>query len=179
MTENDMVTGILAGKEPVLRQFYHTYVSYATNFVRQRVNDEKDVEEIVQDTLLATIEALRDFSFSCSLSTFMCSIAKRKIIDLYRKRSLKRMVFSRIAHLDHVLAVFSTPEEKLNDVYVRQAIERAFLRLTPWYREILTMKYIDGFSVAEIARHYSQSMKSIESALFRARKAFAKAYALP
>lgn len=176
MSDKDIVTGILSGKEPVLRLFYKQHVSYVSNFVRQRMSDEKDVEEIVQDTLIATIEALRDFSFTCSLSTFMCSIAKRKIIDTYRRRKLHRIVFSQFARLDQVLAVFITPEERLNEVFVHHAIDKAFACIAPWYREILKLKYIEGLSVREIALKHPQSIKSIESALFRARKAFAKAY---
>jgi len=178
MDDKGMVTGILGGNEKALRAFYTHYAPYASNFVRQRIGDEKDIEEIVQDTLVATIEALRDFSFNCSLSTFVCGIAKRKIVDMYRRRKLKRIVFSHSAQLDHVLSVFTTPEEQLNDVMVKQAIERAFVKIAPWYREILKMKYVDGLSVADIALCHSQSSKSVESALFRARKAFVKAYAV-
>lgn len=176
MTDHQLVTNILSGDEPSLRYFYQTYSSKLTAFVRGRLGDEKDVEEIVQDTFLASLDALRDFTFKCSLSTFLCSIAKRKVVDFYRKKKLKRILFSQFPQIESLLSLLTTPEEKLDEKLLVEKIEKTFNRLPGRYKRILKLKYIEGFTVDEIALELSMSFKGIESMLFRARKAFASEF---
>ncbi|MBI4130252.1 RNA polymerase sigma factor [Candidatus Roizmanbacteria bacterium] len=177
--ERLLVEGILSGDESFLRTFYTTYSPYLHNFIRKRVGDEKDVEEIVQDTLLASLESLRDFTFSCTLSTFLCSIAKRKVVDFYRKKKLSRILFSHVPQMESLLAVLTTPEDELNEQLLREHVLVVFSRLKPRYQKILRLKYIEGFSVSEIAEKLSMSFKSVESMIFRARKAFVEIYSDP
>jgi RNA polymerase sigma-70 factor (ECF subfamily) len=176
MTDKQLVAGILSGDEPSLRYFYQTYSSKLVAFVRRRLGDEKDVEEIVQDTFLASLDALRDFTFKCSLSTFLCSIAKRKVVDFYRKKKLKKVLFSQFPQIESLLSLLTTPEEKLDEKLLVEKIENTFNKLSPRYKKILKLKYVDGFSVDEIAHELSMSFKGIESMLFRARKSFVLEY---
>lgn len=176
MTDKELVAGILSGDEISLRRFYQGHSSKLTAFVRKRLGDEKDVEEIVQDTFLASLDALRDFTFKCSLSTFLCSIAKRKVVDFYRKKKLKRVLFSQFPQIESLLSLLTTPEDKLDEKLLIEKIERTFNKLSPRYKQILKLKYIDGLTVDEVARELSMSFKGIESMLFRARKSFSLEY---
>lgn len=174
--EETIVREILRGKEKALRQFYHLNAPKLTNFIRQRVSNEKDVEELVQDTLLATIEGLRDFRFQSSLFTFMCGIGKRKVIDYYRRKKIKRIVFSRIPAIEPLLAILTTPEDTLDEKLLEQKISRTFTKLSTEYQTILKLKYIHEWSVDKIALELNMSFKSVESMLFRARKKFVQVY---
>lgn len=179
-SQNDrrIVQGILAGDERALKTFYDQYCPSLASFIRNKIRNEADAEEILQDTLLATIEALRDFSFKSSLFTFICSIAIHKVIDFYRRKKIKHMVFSAIPDVEPLLATLTSPEDTLDEELLRQKIRETFNSLAPMYRKILQLKYIYGYSVTEIAERLSISFKSAESQLFRARKAFAAAYTL-
>jgi RNA polymerase sigma-70 factor, ECF subfamily len=177
MSERELVTHILSGHEPSLHLFYKTHSSKLTAFVRKRIGEEKDVEEIVQDTFMACLEAFRDFTFACSLSTFLCSIAKRKVVDFYRKKKLKRLLFSQFPQLESILSVLTTPEDALDEKLLVERIETTFGKLAPRYTKVLRLKYVEGLSVEEIARDLSTSFKSVESMLFRARRAFSLTYA--
>jgi RNA polymerase sigma-70 factor (ECF subfamily) len=175
-TEKDIVKGILSGNETVLRQFYQQNVSKLTNFIRQRVSNEKDVEELVQDTLQATIEGMRDFTFRSTLYTYMCGIAKRRVIDFYRKQKIKRIVFSRMPAIEKLLVFITTPEEQLDEKLLEQKILHTFEKISPQYRLLLKLKYIEELPIKEIASKLNISFKSVESMLFRARKAFVMEY---
>jgi|SRR3989344_3414042 len=176
MTDQQLVSRILSGHEPSLRHFYKAHSSKLTAFVKKRLGDEKDVEEIVQDTFLASLDAFRDFTFKCSLSTFLCSIAKRKVVDFYRKKKLKRVLFSQFPQIESLLSLLTTPEDKLDEKLLVEKIERTFNRLPPRYKRILKLKYVEGFTVDQIAMELSMSFKGIESMLFRARRAFVGEY---
>jgi RNA polymerase sigma-70 factor (ECF subfamily) len=178
MDERQTVNKILSGDEPTLRYFYRHFQPSLLTYIRNKIANEADAEEIMQDTFLATIEGFRDFSFRCRLFTFLCSIANHKIIDFYRKKKIKSIFFSHLAEFEPLVSTLLGPEEKLDEELLRQKIAQTFERLTPRYRQILRLKYIYGFSVGEIAYKLSISFKSAESQLFRARRAFATAFAL-
>lgn len=176
--DRELINKILQGDEIALKQFYHLYHKPLFAFIKNKINDEKDVEEIQQDTLLATIEALRDFSYKSALFTFICAIAKHKIVDFYRRKKIKSIVYSRIADIDSLLSTLLNPEKELDEAILRKTIRKTFCAISPNYQLILRLKYVYGYSVFEIASKLSISFKSAESRLFRARRAFVEAYSL-
>ena len=179
MIEDDklLVQQLLSRNERALNDFYHTYAPQLLGFIRAKIGIEADVEEIAQDTLFALLEGLRDFTFQSSLKTYLFSIAHHKIVDFYRKKKLKKIVFSQIASgLDLIRAEGVEPEELLTRQMIEEKITTILNKLTPRYGQILVLKYVEGRNVVEIAGRMSLSFKSAESLLFRARKAFVKLY---
>lgn len=176
LNEKEIVEGILSGQEKQLRRFIRHFERPLTTFIGKRVGHQADLEEILQDTMLATIEGLRDFSFRSSLFTFICSIANHKVIDYYRKKKIKNIVFSRINDVEPLISTLLGPEDALDEEMLRQKIADTFRKIAPGSRKILKLKYVYGYSVIEIAGKLSISFKSAESQLFRARRAFAVAY---
>ncbi len=171
------IAGILAGDRKSLLSFYHAYTPALTSFIRSRVSKREDAEELLQDTLFAFLEALRDFNGDSSLKTFLYSICRHKIIDYYRRKKLKHIVFSQLPTLSILVSPLLTPEDKLDAVLLAEKIERTLNHMLPRYKTILVLKYVEGLSVENIAQRLSLSFKSAESRLFRARKAFIHAYA--
>lgn len=171
--EKELVGRILKADEKALLYFYRHFQKPLSSFIWKRIADCKDVEEILQDTFLSAIDAFRDFSFRSSLFTFLCSIANHKVVDFYRRKKIKNIVFSRFAEIEPLLSTFWGPEESLDEEILRQKIKHTFKSIEPKYEKILKLKYIYGYSVCEIAGKLSISFKSAESRLFRARRVFA------
>lgn len=174
--DKEIVKGILNGDEKSLRIFYTRYKPSLSTFIRKKISDEKDVEEILQDTLIASIEAMRDFSYRCSLFTYICSIANHKIIDHYRRQKIKTVFFSKVKDASSIIDVIFDPEKEFDAKILKSKIKFTLEKLSPGYSVILRMKYIEGYSVQEIAEKLAISFKTVESRLFRARKAFEMEY---
>lgn len=174
--DKQLIHGILQADEKSLHSFYTLYKPKLFSYIKRKIAHNEDAEEILQDTFIATIEALRDFAFQSSLYTYICSIANHKIIDFYRKRKLKSIFFSQIPEIESLLSTFYGPEEQLNEALLKAKIKETFTKISPRYHKILRLKYVYGYSVDEIAKNLSISFKSAESQLFRARKAFVQAF---
>lgn len=176
--ESDLIEGLLTKDEVAFKTFYDSYAPLLVRFVRTKVSEESDVEEITQDTLFAFLDGIRDFNGDCKISTYLCSIAHHKVIDFYRKKKIKKIVFSQLPDgFEELFASSSSPEDTMQHGFVKEHIASIFARLAPHYATMLRLKYIEGRSVDEIALMLSLSFKSAESILFRARKAFVKLYA--
>lgn len=173
ISDRKLVTEILKGNEHMLNYFYKHYYKSLFTYIKKKINDPDDAEEILQDVFFAVLEGMRDFAYKSSLFTFICSIANHKIIDFYRKKKIKKIVFSHFEGMEPLLKDVFGPEEALDGEILKEKIRVTFRKLSPDYQLILRLKYIYGFSVDEIAKKLSLTFKSAESQLFRARKAFA------
>ncbi|RJR15724.1 sigma-70 family RNA polymerase sigma factor [Candidatus Microgenomates bacterium] len=175
--ESQLIARLLDRDPQAPQEFYAKYAPLLLRFIRRKVGNEQDVEEIAQDTLFAFLDHARDFTGTAKLSTYLCSIAAHKIVDFYRKKKLKRIVFSQLPEgFEQLFADLGSPEDALDTQFVRERISDIFARLKPQYAHVLQLKYIEGRDVKEIAAILKCSFKSAESILFRARRAFVALY---
>ena len=174
MDDTNLIPKILARDRRALLEFYRRYAPKLSRFIAGKVANPADAEEVLQDTLFAFLEAIRDFQGQCTVQTFLFSICQHKVIDYYRKKKLKHAVFSQMPQLEAIISPIISPEEELDATLVKEKIHAVLGHLLPRHRQILMLKYLDGLSVAQIAKHLAMTFKSVESQLFRARKAFAE-----
>lgn len=176
MEDSQLISRILARDKSALATFYRSYAPRLRRFIRTKIANHHDAEEVLQDTLFAFLEGIRDFSGRSSVSTYLFSICNHKVIDFYRRKKIRHIVFSRVPQLEALISPLLTPEDELDITEAKEKIYGVLRRLLPVHREILMLKYLDDLSVEEIARKLAISFKSAESRLFRARKAFVQAF---
>lgn len=172
MDDAKLIQTMLARDRRALSLFYRTYTPRLRRLIAGKVNSPSDGEEVLQDTLFAFLEAIRDFQGNSSLQTFLFSICRHKIIDFYRRKKFKHLVFSQAPFLESLISPLLGPEEELDASVLKEKIHVVLSRILPRYREILLLKYIEHMPVSDIAKKLTISFKSAESQLFRARKAF-------
>lgn len=63
------------------------YADYLYNYAITRLNDEYMARDLVQETFLAALEKIEKFEGRSSERTWLTSILKNKVIDVYRKKS--------------------------------------------------------------------------------------------
>jgi RNA polymerase sigma-70 factor (ECF subfamily) len=178
MQDQELIEKILARDQLALSTLYHLYAPRLLGHISRKVGNHHDAEEILQDTFFAFLEAVRDFHGEAKLETYLFAICNHKIIDHYRRKKFRHFVFSQVPYLEELISPLLNPEEALDARVLKDALRRTFASILPRYRIVLRMKYIDDLSVADIAKRFSRTLKSTESLLFRARKAFMRAFAV-
>jgi RNA polymerase sigma-70 factor (ECF subfamily) len=176
MQESDLLRNILSRDRRALYTFYKTYTPQLAQYIKGKVKNPADAEEVLQDTLYAFLEAARDFEGKSNVKTFLFSICSHKIVDFYRRRKVKHFVFSQVPQLENLVSPLIGPEDQLDARILADKIRFALGKIMPGYRAILVSKYADELSIKDIARKFTITLKSAESRLFRARKAFVKAF---
>jgi RNA polymerase sigma-70 factor (ECF subfamily) len=174
--EKEIVKKIINKDTMTFFRFYKKNYSLVFNFIKNKITDKGKAEELTQDVFLDFIEALRDFHFQSSLTTFILAIAKNKVIDEIRKKKIKKILFSHLPNflVESLRVVFI--EEELDKKELRKKIETVFKKLPKDYRLILRLKYIENKKVTQIAKKFKMKFKATESLLFRARKAFIRIF---
>ena len=76
--------------------------------------------------------------------------------------------------IEGLVSPLLTPEEALDETLLRDELYNTLNTLIPQYKYVLYARYILNMPVIEIANKLAVTLKSVESMLFRAKKAFAK-----
>ena len=164
------------GDEAALEAFYSRYANPLFAFIYHHLNESRsDAEDIWQDTLLAALRALPAYRGESRLFTWLCSIARHKIVDYFRRQGRAAAeVFSDVPEdqLSALISSTSLPEEVVMRRTTHVHVVEALGLLPTDYRMALIARYADERSVDEVARLLGRTYKATESLLSRARAAF-------
>lgn len=157
-------------------------------YVSARLPGETDVaQDILQDIFLTLARLGKEpndrasFRSQSSPFTWLCAIAKRRIISHYRQALRGKKHFSETqSDSDQepraCAGAVKSPEAELLDKETCERVRTCLTRLPVEQRFSLILKYIEGFSQRELARILGKSEKAVESILLRSRKAFRTLY---
>lgn len=134
-------------------------------YARRKVATDEIARELVQETWLAALVALPRFAGRSSMRTWLTSILRRKIADLYRGRK------------DTVPFEESTPGERgvqlLQQVIARENAKRvlhAMNDLTPREREAVELCGVEDLDRDEAANRMGLSRPCLRVTLCRGRR---------
>jgi RNA polymerase sigma-70 factor (ECF subfamily) len=156
--------------------FYNKYYQSVRGFVAKRIDDEGLAEELTNDILMAAIKSLPNYDNKCSEFSWICSIAKHKIIDYYRKKKIKTVLFSVSEVFEDVADKALSPERESIEAELKGEIKKTLRELKAGYGSLLRLKYVDGMKIRQIAGILKLSVKAVESRLIRAKKQFRLAW---
>src|SRR5262249_43942520 len=119
------------------------------NFIRSRVPDPSDAEDILQDVFYELVGAFRDLRDIEQTSGWLFRVAKNRIIDLFRKKKPEPLDD---LDLDQLLpAPGGGPEAEYARSVLLDEIEAALAELAPEQREVFIAHEIQGRSFKELA----------------------------
>jgi len=176
--EEELVQRILRGDEIATEALYKKYLSKITDYVFGKIDKPFDAQEVIQDIFISALDCLPTFNFKSSFSTWLYAIAKHEVVDYYRKRKIKAILFSRLPFLETLASKALGPEEELIEKEIKTKIALVLSRLSEGYQRILRLRYLQGCSVSQVAAIFGVSYKAAESKLSRARLAFREAWTM-
>jgi len=156
--------------------FYKKYYLGVKKFVSQKIDDEGIAEELTNDIMMAAMMCQSNFNGKCNEFSWICSIAKHKIIDYYRKKKLKTILFSISPEFEEIADKALTPERDVLKNELKEEIKKTLAELNKGYKDILRLKYVEGMKINEIAINLKLTGKAVESKLIRAKKKFREAW---
>jgi RNA polymerase sigma-70 factor (ECF subfamily) len=176
--EKLMFTGIFTSKKSnreLFKTLYEDNFNYIFAFVFSRLAGNKEAaEDIVQETFLSALKSLESFKNKSSYKTWLCGIAKNKIINYYQ-RELKKHSYICIDEIYEAIDTCCIETDFLI-CEERKIILIVLNKLPATYRYVLILKYIDKYSVKEISEILEKTPKAIDGILQRAKIEFKKEY---
>jgi len=129
-------------------------------------------EDLTAETFMAAVAAVRDGHMGAPELTvaWLVGVARHKLADHWRRAAREQRGLAEVAVLAQEQA---DPWDEHLDVQVAHA---ALARLNGPQRAALTLRYLDGLPVAEVAACLGRSLHATETLLVRARSALRRVY---
>jgi RNA polymerase sigma factor (sigma-70 family) len=141
------------------------------NFIRRRVPDPSDAEDIVQEVFYELVEANRLLMPIEHVTGWLYRVARNRIIDLFRKKKPERFSDATIENEDgeilQVEDLLPSPDAGPEALYMRSVLldelELAIEALPDEQREVFIAHEIDGRSFKELSAETGISMSTLLS----------------
>lgn len=156
------------GSREAFAELVRRYAGRLHAFIRTRVRDTHDAEELTQDTLLRAWTAIARFDTSRRFSTWLFTIAHRQATDLIRARTNRPtpLAITDETRPDRACAITPRGPREPSRVW-----SVALDVLTPEAYETLWLSYVEGRTAAEIGRITQRNHVAVRVSLHRARQA--------
>ena len=154
----------LNGDDSALEQLVKFYYDGLVRFAYCFVKDSAVSEDIVADAFATLIVKRKRFFQRASFKTYLYKIVRNKCLDYLRFNK-------RFVPLDDLANMLSSGDiENAVEADERKVtLYKCLQQLNAQYRYVLTLAYIDGFSVDETAKITGKSVKQVYNLLARAK----------
>lgn len=185
LDDKRLVKQLLAHDEQAFDRFFNDNFARLYRFALTRLpNDPDGRREVVQITLTKAIRKLHTYRGEAALFTWLCAICRNEMSDWLAKQGRYREHIVLIEDRPEVMAAVDSCQAPQEDGPERQAqraealrlIQVALDRLPAKYGNVLEWKYIEGYSVKEIAEKLQLGQEATQSLLARAKRAFGDVY---
>ena len=126
-------------------------------FIRSKVNDSGEAEDILQDVFYQFVEASDPEEPIAQVTSWLFTVARNKITDWYRKK--KTTSFTRYVadnsedSLDEFIdEIVASPEQSLEGSFFREAMTEALAELPEAQRDVFIMHEVEGIPYEEIVK---------------------------
>ncbi|MEZ4867992.1 MAG: sigma-70 family RNA polymerase sigma factor [Caldilineaceae bacterium] len=166
-TEESLLARAASYDERALGELYDRYEARIYSYIFRRTGNDVVAEDLTAQVFLKMLEAVRDQkAWHSSFSGWLYRIAHNAVIDYYRKRDRQQHVA-----IEDALTVPTTEhnpvlvtEMNLDAVRLRGAIAR----LTDEQAEVVTLRFLEGYSISEVAMMMDKTEGSIKALQYRA-----------
>jgi RNA polymerase sigma-70 factor (ECF subfamily) len=141
-------------------------------YVFELAHDEQASLDIVQETFIAAVKHIGGLRDEAKFGSWLFGIAHQKVIQLWRKRSGKDILFDKIPETAEEF------ENSPDDLLIRRESEAEFMNLLNQLplpqRSVLLLHFVEDFSLEEIARITETQLGTVKSRLHYAKKSLRK-----
>lgn len=166
--DTELLTSAREGDKAALEALLERHQARVYRFGLKMCGNPEDAQDVLQETLLAMARGVHNFRGASSLSTWLYSVARSFCI---KKRRTSKFAPDSNADGAPPLDPGQSPDEMLAGKEVEDALNRAVRGLEPIYREVLTLRDIEGLSAPEVAEVLGITVQAVKSRLHRARVA--------
>lgn len=181
--ERRLIERARQGDHEAFARLLETHQRRVFSLIAHLLRRPAEVEDLAQQVFLKVYLALPRFDFRAAFGTWLHRIVVNECYDhLRRQRALKAPERSEVqlSEPNALEQLASSGKQGSADpeqlAELRQLVGRLLARLSAQDRLLLTLREVEGFSVAELAELLRLNPSTVKVRLFRARKRLAENY---
>lgn len=158
-----------AGDERAYRAALLRIATRLRAYLRRRMQSlPDDVEDLVQETLLAVHVQRGTYDPALPVSSWVLAIARHKLVDLWRRRGRQEALHDPLDDMDDHMAPAAAEETP-----ARRDLGRLLAALPAAQQQAIVLTKIEGLSVAQAAQRTGASESAIKVQVHRGLKRLA------
>lgn len=159
------------GDKRAFEKLYKMYYVPIFRYTYLRIQDKQEAEDIVQEVFMKVYKSIENYSDQGKdpLAYFF-TIARNKVIDFYRKKK-DISLDENFTAAERLESPKDAPEELLEQNENAKIVNLAIQSLNDTQREVVILKFINGFDNDQIAKMLGKREDAIRQIQHRALKA--------
>ncbi|WHX25391.1 RNA polymerase sigma factor SigW [Virgibacillus halodenitrificans] len=162
--------------EDVVNYFQHKIYQHCLRML----GNAHEAEDIAQEAFIRAYINIESFDEQRKFSTWLYRIATNLTIDRIRKRKPDFYLDSKIKGTDGLDMYSQLPDqgklpgEEVESLELKRYIHHEISELPPKYRSVITLRYLEEFSLQEISEILDIPLGTVKTRIHRAREALRK-----
>ena len=150
-----------------LAEIYDHYEVKIYSYIYHRVGSQPVAQDLTSQVFLRVLEAIQhQRTWESSFSGWLYRIAHNLVIDHYRRRGRDTQVT--IDDLPTLPARGDGPEQAAERALAAETLRTAINRLTEEQAQVVTLRFLEGLSITEVAAAMGKTEGAIKAMQYRA-----------
>jgi len=158
----------------LLLAMYERALPQVYGYLSARTSSPAVAEDLTSETFLAAADAVKRDAVPDLTVAWLITVARNKLVDQWRRE--EREERRRFQVVEAPTDDDSDRDDENEERFARARVHAALTELGAHHRAALTLRYLDGLSVPEVADHLGRTVHATEALLVRARRAFRARY---
>src|SRR5437016_2363113 len=163
--EAELVERASQHDQAAFADLYNTYVEKIYKYVYYKVGNAADAEDLCEQVFLKAWEAIGRFKWcGYPFSSWLYKLAHNLVVDHYRTKRdpmpLNDLLYTPLEPAD--------PENALHATVEAEEMTQALAQLTEEQRQVINLKFVEGYSNLEIAELMNKKEGAIRALQYRA-----------
>lgn len=165
--QENIIARARRGDADAFEQLVVAYRDQVFRLALRMCGNEADADEVAQEAFLSAWKALPNFRGDSQFSTWLYQLTSHAAIDLMRreKRQIAAEDITEVSAPDPAPG----PQQQAEQSETRQAVRDAMAQLSPEYRQIVVLRFLQELSYEEIGAVLKLPPGTVKSRLNRAK----------
>jgi RNA polymerase sigma-70 factor, ECF subfamily len=160
------ISEVISGNTNSFNHLVDGYKDMVYSICIKITSDPELAEEVAQDVFVKAYQGLNKFKKKSKFSTWLYQIAYFTAINAVRKKKIEINEFTEISTLESN----ESSIDHLESQDRKELIQKAILHLKADERGVITLYYLEEFSIEEVAKITRLSISNVKVKVHRARK---------
>jgi RNA polymerase sigma factor (sigma-70 family) len=141
--------------------------------IRSRLADREAAEDVLQEVAVAAIGQRSRPTDPAKVAPWLYRVALRQVVNHHRATGRHRRLHNGVAQSGQIRNTARDPEpgEWLMQQEATMSLSEGLSRVEPLDRQLLLLKYTEGWGYQQLSEYLGISMKTVEYRLLKARRA--------
>ncbi len=166
-SEEQLLEAATTFDEAALGELYDRYEARIFSYIYRRIGDEPLAEDLTAQVFVKMLQAIRDRrAWHSSFSGWLYRIAHNVVIDQYRLRDRHQQIG--LDDAPDIANENDNPALSAEIALTSESIRFAMRQLTDEQGEVLSLRFLEGYSIFEVASMMNKTEGAIKALQYRA-----------